>query len=942
MDASPATDPSQSRSAGKDLPLPFHDLTAAETLSHFDTSAASGLDPGEAEARIGRFGPNQLPAGAKISPLRLLGEQFCSILIIVLLAAAALNLLIWLNDRAENLPYDTLVIMAIVLANAAIGFFQEFRAEKSLEKLEELSGPAATVMRGGVHRRVAAAALVPGDILLLATGDRISADARVIESGSLETDDSALTGESHTIMKTAAPLEAATPLADRTNMVYAGTTVTGGRGLGVVTATGPATEVGQIAALIQAAPSRETPLKQNLDQLARRLAIIILVACGGVSVAGLIVSNRSDFHSVLNLLLFGVALAVAAIPEGLPAVITGSLALGTQRMARRKAIIRKLPAVETLGGTSAICSDKTGTLTMGEMTVHEILLPSGTVTLTGAGYAPEGNVEGPSAAVDDAMALAMSAALCNDATIRQNREGRWLALGSPTEAALVSMAAKIGVDATLLKQQNRRLAEEPFSSSLKRMAVLVSAGGGGAILHAKGAPERLIPLCTGALTAGKTVPLGEEERRDLLAAAEAMAARALRPLALAMRPVSSEAAGDIEASVSDLTFLGLAGIYDPPRPEVPAAIRECQKAGIEVYMITGDHRATAEAIAAEVGIPGGSMEGLGIDGASDADLERLVPDVRIFARVSPGHKVRIVSALQRRGHTVAATGDGVNDAPALKQADIGVAMGRSGTDVAREAADMVLLDDNFATIVAAIEEGRGIFLNIRKFLGFLLSCNAGLVVTLLLSVVLAAPLGLMEDGKLILPLLAVQILWINLVTNGPPALALGVDPREPDAMMAPPRPRAEPVVNRSLMKMIILVGLIAGAGGLLILSLYFPGGPITVRTGIDTGYARTMTFVVLTLFQLFDSLNFRSLNRSILGRRLVGNPWLLGALAISTLMMVVVIYWGPMQQAFHTEALQPLDWVIAAASASVVVWAVEIYKVLSRSGDWAAARMPLR
>ncbi|MHB8859435.1 MAG: cation-translocating P-type ATPase [Thermoleophilia bacterium] len=952
MDASSATDSSQSQSSGKDLPLQFHGVTAAAALSRLD-SGVRGLDPEEAEARIRRFGPNELPAGARISPLRLLGEQFRSILIIVLLAAASLNLLIWLNDREERIPYDTLVILAIVLANAALGFFQEYRAEKSLEKLKELSGPAATVLRGGVHQRIAAAALVPGDVLTFATGNRISADARVIESSSLETDESALTGESHTVLKTVPPLADDTPLADRTNMVYAGTTVTAGRGLGVVAATGAQTEVGRIAALIQAVPSRETPLKKNLDQLAKRLAIIILVVCAGVSVTGLIVSNRNDLNSILNLLLFGVALAVAAIPEGMPAVITGSLALGTQRMARRKAVIRKLPAVETLGGTSAICSDKTGTLTMGEMTVHELLLPSGTLRLTGAGYAPEGDVEGPDEAVGDAMAPAMSAVLCSDASIRQNRQERWLALGSPTEAALVTMAAKIGADAALLRQQNRRLAEQPFSSSLKRMAVIVSAGGGGAILHAKGAPERIIPLCTGALTGGKTVALSEEERRSLLAAAGDMAARALRPLALAMRPVSAEAGGDpaagysegfaggIEDNIRDLTFLGLAGIYDPPRPEVPAAIRQCRKAGIDVYMITGDHRATAEAIAAEAGIPGGSMEGPEIDRASDADLERQVTDVRVFARVSPGHKVRIVSALQRRGHTVAATGDGVNDAPALKQADIGIAMGRSGTDVAREAADMVLLDDNFATIVAAIEEGRGIFLNIRKFLGFLLSCNAGLVVTLFLSVVLAAPLGLMEDGKLILPLLAVQILWINLVTNGPPALALGVDPREPDAMLAPPRPRDEPVVNRSLLKMIIFVGVIAGIGGLLILSLYFPGGLITVRSGIDTAYARTMTFAVLTLFQLFDSLNFRSLERSVLGRRLVGNPWLLGALALSALMMAAVIYWSPMQRAFHTEALLPLDWVIAVASASVVVWAMELYKLLSRSGDRAPAMMPL-
>ncbi|MHB1325937.1 MAG: cation-translocating P-type ATPase [Thermoleophilia bacterium] len=907
-----------------------HSLPSPEVLSLLGSDLARGLSNDEAVSRLGLFGPNQLPDEPRVNPLKLLLDQFRSVLIIVLLAAAALNLVIWLLDREEGLPYDTLVIMVIVLANAALGFFQEYKAERSLEKLKELSGPEAALVRGGYHQRTPASRLVPGDIMVLAAGDRITADARLCETSSLETSESALTGESATAMKTVPPLDADTPLADRTNMVYAGTTIARGRGLAVVTATGGYTEVGRIATLIQSIPSRETPLKQNIDQLARRLAIIILLASAAVSVAGLLVSGRNDWKSILTLLLFGVALAVAAIPEGLPAVVTGSLALATQRMARRQAIIRKLPAVETLGSTSAICSDKTGTLTMGEMTVREIYMPAGTVSLTGAGYNPLGEVEGPSEAVSGAMAVAMSATLCNDASLVEGKDGRWTIIGTPTEAALVTMAAKLGVDSPLLRQDNQRLAEEPFSSERKRMSVIVSAGGGGAILHTKGAPEGIIPRCDSWMNGGRAVRLTDKERRRLLKAAEEMAARALRTVAIASRPVQPEACGNIADCEQELVFLGLAGIYDPPRPEAAAAISECQQAGIQVFMVTGDHQATATAIAAELGIPGGSMTGPELDGVTDEELAGRLGDTSVFARVSPGHKVRIVAACQKNGHTVAVTGDGVNDAPALKQADIGVAMGRSGTDVAREASDMVLLDDNFATIVAAIEEGRSIFFNIRKFLGFLLSANAGLVLTLFLGVVFASPLGLLRDGRLILPLMAVQILWINLVTNGPPALALGVDPRESDAMLAPPRPRSESVVNRQVLGLIIFVGLVSGLGGLLVLTAYFPGGFFTLREHVDIIYPRTMAFVVLTLFQLFNSLNFRDLGRSVLNRKLIGNPWLLGALSLSSVMMVAVVHWRPLQVAFHTKSLLASDWLIAIAFASLVVWAVELFKLFSR------------
>ena len=909
-----------------------HSLSSEDILTLLGSNLAHGLSHNEAAGKLTRFGLNELPSPRRTSRLKLLLDQFRSVLIIVLLIAAALNLAIWILDGEGGLPYDTIVIMAIVLVNAALGFFQEHKAERSLEKLSEISSPVATVIRDGTRRRIPAAELVVGDIMVLVRGDKLSADGRLCEVNSLETNESALTGESATVTKSVIPLDTDTPMADRVNMVYAVTTITSGRALAVVTATAADTEVGKIATLIQSTPNRDTPLKKNLDQLAKRLAIIILLVSGVVSVAGLLVVGSIDWNNVLSLLLFSVALAVAAIPEGLPAVVTGSLALGTQRMAKRKAVIRKLPAVETLGSTTAICSDKTGTLTVGEMTVREIMVSSDTITLGGAGYRPEGEIEGSPEALDAVTIMAMSAVLCNDATIHETGKGRWMAIGTPTEAALITMAAKLGLDVSLLREQNHRLAEEPFSSETKKMTVIVSSGGGGGILHSKGAPERIIPLCTSMMVGSRSVILTDDDRRRLMDTAEDMAVRALRPLAIASRQVDFEIGAEVTSSEHDLVFLGLAGIYDPPRPEARAAIEKCRQAGIRVFMVTGDHLATAEAIASELGISEGSMTGPQIDRVDDNQLEKLVESTHVFARASPGHKVRIVTALQNTGHTVAVTGDGVNDAPALKCADIGIAMGLSGTDVAREAADMVLLDDNFATIVAAIEEGRGIFTNIRKFLGFLLSANSGLVLTLFLGVLFASPLGLLANGRLILPLLAVQILWINLVTNGPPALALGVDPREPEAMLAPPRPGSESVVNRYVMGLTVFVGLVSGIGGLLVLNAYFPGGFLTVRENVDIDYARTMTFVVLTLFQLFNSLNFRSLKHSIINRKIFGNPWLLGALVLSILMMIAVVHLPPLQVAFHTRSLLTSDWLIAAAVASSVLWAVELFKVVVRRG----------
>ncbi len=919
-----------------------HSLTFQQVASLLGSDLERGLSGAEVRARLERYGSNELPEAPREHPLRLLAGQFRSLLVIVLLVGAALSFAIWLAEREEPVPYDTIVILAIVAANAALGFFQEYRAEQSLVKLRALSGPTASVIRGGAGRKIAASDLVPGDLLALATGDKITADARACRVTSLEVNESALTGESATVLKSVEPVDAAAPLADRTGMLYAGTMVARGKALAVVTATGAGTEVGKIAELIQATPKRETPLQQNLDQLGRRLGLLVIAIAVVISATGLFISGEPSWDNAINMLLFGVALAVAAIPEGLPAVVTGSLALGTQRMARRHAIIRKLPAVETLGSTTCICSDKTGTLTLGEMTVREIFTPAGALTIEGGGYQPEGEVNGAGAARDAAMAMLTSAILCNDANIRENRSGRWQAVGAPTEAALVTAAVKLGVDYTFLRQQNRRLAEEPFSSERKKMTVVVSSGGGGAIVHCKGAPEMLLPHCTRIAGAGgRTFPLDEETRRRILDAAAGMAARALRPLAVATRQAGPECARDVAGCENELTLMGIAGIADPPRAEAADSVRRCRRASIEVYMVTGDHLATAEAIAAELGITGGSMTGAEIDLAGDEELARRISDTRIFARVSPGHKVRIVTALQKQGHTVAVTGDGVNDAPALKRADIGVAMGLGGTDVAREAADMVLADDNFATIVAAIEEGRTIFSNIRKFVAYLLSSNSGEVLTLFVGVLIAGWLGLYEDGKLLLPLLAVQILWINLVTDGLPALALGVDPGDPHAMIHPPRPKTEPVINRRVWGLIAIVGLVSGGSTLFLLDSYFPGGFFNLFDGHDIAYARTVAFVVLALFQMFNVFSCRRLRASSLPH-LLGNRWLLAAVSLSVAMMVAVVHLPLFQRAFQTEPLELADWLIATAVASLVLWTVELFKLFSRSGDWAAAKMPLR
>ncbi len=913
--------------APSETTAPIHSFDTGQVTRLLETDSADGLSRDEAAARLERDGPNILPQPAGDTPLKLFLRQFSSVLVIILLGAAALSFAVWLLESEQALPYDTIVILAIVLANAVLGFYQEYKAEQSLERLTALSGPEAMVVRDGVRERIPAAELVKGDLVVISTGDKISADARLVEATSIEADESALTGESEPVAKSTEAVAEKAALGDRAGMVFSGTMITYGHGLAVVSATGSETEVGKIAGLLGAAPRKDTPLQQNLDKLGKWLGIIVLVIAAVVAVTGFALSGEFNLDSALEMLLFGVALAVAAIPEGLPAVVTAALALGTQRMARRQAIVRKLPAVETLGSTTAICSDKTGTLTMGEMTVRELYLASGNLTIDGAGYSPEGTVTGPDAAKSAAASMARAAVLCNDSGIYETEEGKWQALGSPTEAALVSMAVKLGVDYEELRGLNPRVAEAQFSSERKKMSVVVSDRDE-RILHTKGAPEMVIPLCSHILGADGIVPLDDEARGELYDEAARMAGKALRTLALATRKLTEECeyVADCE---HDLIFLGMVGIADPPRPEARDAISECYGAGIEVYMLTGDHLVTARAIAAELGIKGDAMTGAEIDGTEDERLVETIAGIRIFARVSPRHKVRIVNTLQGEGHTVAVTGDGVNDAPALKHADIGVAMGITGTDVSREAADMVLANDNFATIVAAVEEGRSIFSNIRRFVTFLLATNSGEILTLFIGVILAGMLGLRADGQLLLPLLAVQILWINLVTDGLPALALGIEPKHPEAMNRPPRPRDEQVMNSIVWQRIGVIGVISCVATLLMLDAYLDGGLLTPFGGHDITYARTTAFATLAFFQMFDALNCRFLKESSLPRPF-GNRWLLGALAVSLLMMVTVIQIPFLQRAFHTTGLALRDWGMAFLVGSLALWSIELLKLYNR------------
>ena len=940
------------------IPITPHREPAEAVISALGSDVARGLTGAEAQRRLEQCGQNRLKAAPETPWWTRLLEQFQNVLVIILLVAVVVSMAEWLlqDPRESALPYEAIVIMAIVILNAILGFVQEARAEKSVRALMALAAPEATVVRDAERQRVATHDLVPGDVVLIEAGDKIPADARLVEVANLQTNEAPLTGESVPVSKEVKPLEGDGSLGDRRNMLYSGTVATYGRGRAVVVSTGMATEVGRIAGLLETAEKEPTPLQQELDRTGKWLSAVMLGICAMVFAAGLFSTTAFTLNIVLSLFLFAVALAVAAIPEALPAIVTVGLSLGVRRMAAAHAIVRKLPAVETFGAATVICSDKTGTLTRNEMTVRAIATANALIEVGGSGYVPEGEFTIEGKAIDaasphrDALERTLrAAALANDATL-SNRDGHWLVQGDPTEGALVVAARKLGI-AEL--ERYPRIGEIPFTSERKRHTTLHLDRVNPADLHVfvKGAPELLLARCRSVWENGQIVPLTDEGRAALLQRNEGLAREALRTLAIAMRTLPATALGvdpvaagadEIEPPESvedDLVLLGLVGMIDPPRIEAKAAVVTAKRAHIRTVMITGDHPATAEAIARELTIvePGTRLvTGAELRSMSDAELDAVVEQVRVFARVDPEHKLRIIRALQSKGHIVAMTGDGINDAPALKAANIGVAMGITGTDVSKEAAHIVLTDDNFASIVKAIEEGRGVYDNIQKYLLYLLSTNSGELMTMFGGVMFAGLLGLTSaEAGLFLPLLAAQLLWINLVTDGPPALALGIDPKDPDAMQRRPRRSGSGILLTEDWIRLACVGALMMVGTLAVLDAYYPGGLFTLfaqGTGpnaADEAHARTMAFTTLMMFQLFDVFNCRSRRRSAFGGFL-DNKWLLVAIAFALGTHILVIYVPFLQVAFHTVPLSTTDWLVATAASSTLLIGMELAKIVLR------------
>jgi Ca2+-transporting ATPase len=914
-------------------------LEAAEVATAVGADTRRGLSTREAQARLARFGPNRLEEAQQAPKWRKFLEQFADPLIYLLLAAAAVALIAWLLESGEEGPYDAIVIAAIVLANGILGYVQEARAEQAVAALQRMSAATASVVRDGREERVPSVDVVPGDVLLLAEGDAVAADGRLVEAASLTVAEASLTGESEPVLKGIAPVDDPVGLGDRVNMVFSGTAVARGRGRAVVTATGMATEMGTVARLLGGVEAQSTPLQREVDRIGRMLGVAVIAIAIVVVGAILLTAEIGTASDLVAVLLVGVSLAVAAVPEGLPAVLSVVLALGVQRMARQRAIVKKLSSVETLGSASVICSDKTGTLTKNEMTIEKVVTGSGEVDVTGSGYRPEGELRQNGRALEDpdlldeVRTLIAAGSLANDAVLREEG-GEWTIQGDPTEAAFLVAEAKIEGLHEAREARFERVGEVPFTSERKLMSTLQSdlEGELGVAVVTKGAPDVLLARCTEERVRGEVRPLADDRRSEIFATVERLADLALRTLAVAYRPLpGNERAFEDESVERDLIYLGLVGIIDPPRPEAQAAIAAAHGAGVRVLMITGDHPHTAARIAADLGVaPAGSRVVTG------GELEELDDDARaatarvasVYARVAPEHKLRIVDALQSDGWIVAMTGDGVNDAPALKAADIGVAMGVAGTDVAKEAADMILADDNFATIVRAIREGRGIFANIRKFLRFLLSSNIGEVFTMFFGVVLAGVLGLEDTGEAItVPLLATQILWINLLTDSAPALALGMDAPPDDVMLRLPRRLTDRVIDAEMWVGILWVGAVMAVVTLLALDLRLPGG-IVGNTG-NVVEARTMAFTTLVLAQLFNCFNARS-DRTSAFHRLFTNRLLWGAIALSALLQVAVVELPFLNNAFDTTPLGLDEWLICVGLASVVLWANEAKKLVER------------
>ncbi len=876
--------------------LEWHTLPVDAVMSHL-ASAPQGLAGAEVERRLEQHGPNELHAAEHVSAWAILFEQFKNILIVILLIATAISA--FLGEGVE-----TIVIAVIVLFAILLGFIQEYRAERAIEALKRMAAPTVTVIRDGRETEIPARELVPGDLILLSAGDKIAADARLIESVNLKVDEAALTGESVPVAKDVEALRGEDlPLGDRENMVFGGTIATYGRGSAVVVATGMKTQFGRIAQMLQSVETGRTPLQQNLDKVGRVLALAALAVVAAVVAVGVLRDQP-----LLEMLIFGIALAVAAVPEALPAVVTISLAIGVQRMAKRNALVRRLPAVETLGSTSVICSDKTGTLTKDEMTARKLYTGERTIMVSGTGYEPEGEFSFSGSTIEpsqEEMELLVAGALVSDAhLICDPAPAAWHIKGDPTEGAMIVAAMKAGLQKDDLDRQFRRVGEIPFTSETKRMTTLHSVGDS-RVAYSKGAPETILDSCARQLTGGGEVALQESDREAILDAVRQMASEALRVLG-----VSRKAGATLEDAERDMTFLGLVGMIDPPRPEAKLAVEQCKRAGIRVIMITGDHPLTAQAVARELGLfeAGRTVTGADLEAMTDEELERDVEDIEVYSRVSPAHKLRVVTALQQRGHIAAMTGDGVNDAPALKKADIGVAMGITGTDVSKEAAAMTLTDDNFASIVAAVEEGRGIFENIKKYLMYLLSANIG-------------EIGLIAGATLAglpLPLTAVQILYVNLATDGLPALALSVDPPDDDLMERAPRDARTGVFTRRVVTLMVVGGLWSTAANLVLFTW-------ALRSGRGVTQAMTMAFVSLVLIEFFKAFSFRSDRRSVVHRPFA-NKWLNLAIMWEMALLIFIVSFPPLHEPFGIHPLSRTDWLLVLCPALTISPVLDLTK----------------
>jgi Ca2+-transporting ATPase len=920
----------------------WHSKTVDETVDELKASI-NGLTSQEIQHRLITYGSNELKKEKGKSPLKILLEQFTDILMLILLFAVVLSMGVGIYQGSMDEMIDATIILTIVIASATLGFTQEYRSEKAMEALKKMTAPTASVLREGKEVRIPATELVPGDIILLYAGDKVPADGRLIEEFTLKTDEASLTGESTPMQKSTEALPEQTQLNDRKNMVFTGTVVVYGRGKAIVTSTGMSTEFGKIAGMVQTAPQEQTPLEKHLAGVGKTIGILALTVAISTGIIGIIVEKRP----VLDMVLWAISLAVAAVPEALPAIVTGALAIGMYRMTKSNTLIKRLPAVETLGSTSVICSDKTGTMTKGEMTVRNIYVNEQSIKVTCIGYTPEGEFQVSDQKIepkDDIKSLLEIAVLCNDSELEQNNQtGKWTVKGDPTEGALIVAAAKANIRKKTLDTEQPRINEVPFSSERKRMTTIHTKEDT-QMAYMKGAPEMVMDCCSQILLNGKIEPFTKENHTKYFKVTENLSQQALRNLAFAYKKLPTDTVF-IEDMEKDFVFVGIISMIDPPRPEVKEAIAVCKKAGIHVVMITGDHKLTAMAVGKELKLLDENatdnqvLTGQELEKITDEQLADIVERVVIYARTSPEDKLRIVKAWKQKDHVVAMTGDGVNDAPALKVSDIGIAMGISGTEVSKEAADMVLADDNFASIVKAVREGREIFENIKKYLTYLLQCNVMEIIVMFVAIIAvpylagifnpelsATATGRETINSAAIALTAVQLLWMNLVTDSLPAIALGVDPGDPDLMERKPRKSKESIFSKEVKIYLTAMPLLMSA---LLLTAYFLHTPWLNEISLIE--ARTQLLTAMIVMELVIALSMRSLKYPVLKVGIFKNKYLWYAILGSFALQLIILYVPGLQSIFAVNTPVLIDWGIAALFGAIVFSTLEI-------GKWITSR----